>query len=277
MSTETPRSRFLREMLRHYETGNALAMMDLANEFSIESTTDETEGLSDNDNRILGEMNAKVVEIQGDALIASRVNVGKPPRTHESDLAYIVVDHVKRLSVEAQKAIIRKMLDGLKSSPECPASGADTGLNALESRYARELIDLLPNIVAKASSLKEMTITRIPKQSVQRYFREAHYCYFYGLNRACAVLCRAILETSLKEILGPRNTWSELIELAATQQSDGAPLLDRERIEAAERIYRAGNSAVHQEHIFDQSYRDDAVEELLLDMRKVLEDLYTGS
>jgi hypothetical protein len=81
-------------------------------------------------------------------------------------------------------------------------------------RYSQELIELLPNIVAKASALQELALGEIPNKSVQRYYREAHSCYFYGLNRACAVLCRAILEAALKEILGPSHRTHELIELA---------------------------------------------------------------
>jgi len=106
-------------------------------------------------------------------------------------------------------------------------------------------------------------------------FEKAHSCYFYGLNRAVAVLCRAILETALKEKLGADNLWNELIEIAGQAAEGGTPLLDHERIEAAKKVYRAGNLAVHDEEQFDVRYRDVAVEALLLDMRKILEDLYS--
>jgi hypothetical protein len=150
-------------------------------------------------------------------------------------------------------------------------------MGVLDMRYSQELIELLPNIVAKASALQELALGEIPNKSVQRYYREAHSCYFYGLNRACAVLCRAILEAALKEILGPSHRTHELIELAGMPRPNGKPLLDEERLEATERICNAGDSAVHHEHIFDKNYPDSAVEQLLLDMRKILEDVYAGS
>jgi len=81
-------------------------------------------------------------------------------------------------------------------------------------------------------------IQRIPKPSVQRYFDEAHRCYFFGLNRACITLCRAILEAALKELLGPNHRPHELLDLAGEPYLNGEPLLDEERHQAARRIFR---------------------------------------
>ena len=89
------------------------------------------------------------------------------------------------------------------------------------------------------------------------------------------MLCRAILEAALKEKLGTNNLWQELIDKAGQPRDDGTPLLDGERIEAAKKVYRAGNLAVHDEARFEIRYQDAAVEALLLDMRKILEDLYS--
>jgi len=158
----------------------------------------------------------------------------------------------------------------VQSSPTESRPSDNEELDALDARYAQELVDLISRVVAKASSLQELQIGRIPKPSVQRYFDEAHRAYFFGLNKACVTLCRAILEAALKEVLGANNRPYELLNLAEERGT-----LDDERLNAAQRVFSAGNSAVHHEHIFDRSYSDADVEAMLLDTRKILEDLYS--
>ena len=44
-----------------------------------------------------------------------------------------------------------------------------------------------------------MKISKIGTQDLIKYFAEAHSSFLYGFRIARAVLCRAILETALKE------------------------------------------------------------------------------
>ncbi len=41
------------------------------------------------------------------------------------------------------------------------------------------------------------------RAEIKQYFEEAHQCYLYGFNIACAVLCRSILESAFIERFDP--------------------------------------------------------------------------
>lgn len=275
MTAQTPRTRFLSQALDYFETGDAQSLFDLANDFWMETSATEIEGISEQDNAIFNKMLAELRESQADVLVTNRMTLGERA---EGDPEGIIMRHLGQLSAEG-RPVAQKILFGAlqRLRDSGTSSGNDNGLNLLDMRYSRELVQMLPNVVTKASSLQDLELSSIPNRSVQRYFQEAHYCYLFGLNRACAVMCRAILESSLKEVLGAQNNWHELIDLAEQPRHDGRPLLDGERIEAAKKVYRAGNLAVHDEEQFDVRYPDIAVENLLLAMRKILEDVYSAS
>lgn len=74
----------------------------------------------------------------------------------------------------------------------------DAQIDAVNRHYAEEVLDKLEKVVSRASRLQKLELKGIPKRNVQVYFEEALRCYLYGFNVACAVMCRAILESSLK-------------------------------------------------------------------------------
>ena len=190
----------------------------------------------------------------------------------------ILDEQLDKLSQEGLKVTLKAFSAVLSHRRERTAADVDNAeFEALDATYAQMLLDLLPGIVNKAPSLQELAISRIPNPTVRRYFDEAHRCYLFRLNRACVALCRAILEAALKEIFGPNHRTNELLDLAGEPRQDGRPLLDAERLIAMEAIFSAGDSAVHHEHIFDKRYSDSHIEQFLLDMRKILEDLYSLS
>jgi hypothetical protein len=275
MSDHTSRSRFLSRALEYFETGDALALFDLANDFWIETSMADIEELSDEDNAVLNRMLAELRESQAQVLVTSRITLDKRV---QADPKGIVLRYLDQMSVPGRQVVQGVLLSALQRlQNDGTSSTSDNGFDVLDMRYSQELVRMLPNVVAKAAALQDIEVGSIPHQSVKRYFREAHSCYFFGLNRACAVMCRAILESSLKGVLGAQNSWHDLIELTERPRQNGRPLLDAERIEAAEKVYRAGNLAVHDEERFEARYPDVAVEALLIDMRKILEDIYSAS
>jgi hypothetical protein len=95
-------------------------------------------------------------------------------------MAKIMVEHLERLSPEGREIMLKALREALLHSKEHDRTVSENAeLEALEARYARELVELIPRVVAKASSLQGLEIQRIPKPSVQRYFDEAR-CYFFG-------------------------------------------------------------------------------------------------
>lgn len=266
MNHRTSRSIFLREALRCYEEADSGALMGLCSDVQ----GDFVEELSASDNDCLNEMAARIRKAHGEKLQNQRLSLSKSPLP---DISQIVADYLQRLSAQGQRVMVDAVHKVLAQPlPNGPAAREDGELEALDAQYAQELVDLLPGVVAKAASLQELEIDRVPKPSVRRYFHEAHRCYFFGLNRACATLCRAILECAFKEVLGSNNRPTELLDLARERS-----FLDQERLDAADRIFNAGDSAVHHEHIFERNYSDADVEMILLNTRKILEDLYSRS
>jgi hypothetical protein len=85
----------------------------------------------------------------------------------------------------------------------------------LDAHFAHELLRKLPKIVRRASALDELELDdkrQFPRKDVKKYFEEAHRCYLYGFPIACAVLCRAILESSFKEIVDPDQRIDQMLE-----------------------------------------------------------------
>jgi Domain of unknown function (DUF4145) len=262
------RAKFLQDALRCYENGDGIGLLDLANDFWIDVTADEVQGLSKEDNLILNEMSGKLRDAHGQRLHSKRLTLSgeKSPDNAET----VLLGHINKLSPHGREIMMRAFADvaGHMPSPGTPAR-EKAEVDALDARYAKEVVDLLPRVIAKASTLQDLDVKRVPLSGVQRYFDEAHQCYFFGLNTACAVLCRAIIEAALKDVVGANNTFHELLELARSK-------LDPERINAAHTVHSAGNLAVHAQERFNKKYSDAAVERLITDTRKVLEDLYAA-
>jgi hypothetical protein len=267
MVGQTSRSSFLSQALRCYETRDWLSLSNLANDTEIEMWSEEDESLSREDNQILNEMAARLREAHGKLLNNQRLSLSPQPAT---DLVRIVRDHFGRLSPRGQNAMRQRHRE-TRTSPRTTdqAASEHDELEALDARYARELVHMIPRAVAKASLLQRLEIEQIPYAAVQRYFTEAHRCYLLGLNTACVAVCRAILEAALKDKLGPQNSFDDLLD-----ESEG--ILDAERLLWANRVRSAGNLALHNQDKFQGKYSDTGVEEILLNTRKIIEDLYSN-
>jgi hypothetical protein len=161
-----------------------------------------------------------------------------------------------------------------EGSPTAQPVAADNDqLDALDRYYSEEILEKLDGIVSRASALDRMGLEVLPNGRVQVLFDEAHRCYLYGFHLACAVFCRAILEGALKEVADPQSETSqsihEMIAVAVEKR-----LLTDVRPRCAREVAKAGNRAIHDPEMFERDYSAEKVEEILINTRKVLEELY---
>ena len=158
-------------------------------------------------------------------------------------------------------------------SPVREVAAANDQLDALDRYYAEEILEKLDGIVSRAASLDRMGLEIVPNRRVQFLFDEAHRCYLYGFDLACAVFCRAILEGALKEVADPHSETNQSIhEMIAMAVEKGILTDDRPR--CAREVAKAGNRAIHDPETFDRDYSAEKVQEVLINTRKVLEELY---
>ncbi len=155
----------------------------------------------------------------------------------------------------------------------------DAQIDALDQRFTEEMIEKLEKAVSRASGLQKFELERIPERRVQIYFEEAHRCYLYGFKVASAVMCRAILESALKETIDPKG------ELRPKERGEShiLKMINKAKIygrlsdplpEWAAEVKDAGDSAVHDVEAFERDYPAGRLEAILCKARKVVESLY---
>ncbi len=174
---------------------------------------------------------------------------------------------------EALGQAISPIAEGQDSPSPGKVSAPSDQLDALDRYYAEEILDKLDGIVSRASALDRLGLEIVPNRRVQFLFEEAHRCYLYGFHLACAVFCRAILEGALKEVADPHSETNQSIhEMIAMAVEKGILTDDRPR--CAREVAKAGNRAIHDPEMFDRDYSAEKVQEVLINARKVLEELY---
>jgi len=158
-------------------------------------------------------------------------------------------------------------------SPASEVAAFNDQLEGLDRYYAEEILEKLNGIVSRASALDRMKLEIVPNRRVQFLFEEAHCCYLYGFHLACAVFCRAILEGALKEVADPHSETNQSIhEMIAMAVEMGILTDDRPR--CAREVAKAGNRAIHDPEMFARDYSAEKVQEVLINTRKVLQELY---
>jgi len=173
----------------------------------------------------------------------------------------------------ATREALGQAITPIASGHESPASAPNDQLDALDRYYAEEILEKLDGIVARASALDRMGLEIVPNRRVQFLFEEAHRCYLYGFHLACAVFCRAILEGALKEVADPQSETNQSIhDMIAMAVEKGILTDDRPR--CAREVAKAGNRAIHDPEMFDRDYSAEKVQEVFINTRKVLEELY---
>jgi hypothetical protein len=94
----------------------------------------------------------------------------------------------------------------------------------------------LDMVVARALRLERLPVGTAPNAAVLRYFQEAHDCYRYGFDIACAVLCRAILESALEDLIAPKEREGKSV-VGTVHMAKHQGLLSGERAAWAEELY----------------------------------------
>jgi hypothetical protein len=156
---------------------------------------------------------------------------------------------------------------------------SDSQIEALDQRFAEEMLKRLEKVVSRATGLQKFELERIPERRVQIYFEEAHRCYLYDFKVASAVMCRAILESALKETIDPKG------ELRPKERGEShiLKMINKAKIygrlsdplpQWAAEVKDAGDSAVHDVEAFETDYPSGRLEDILCKARKVVESLY---
>ena len=206
----------------------------------------------------------------GRAHAMARTTLGKPPKFNPKAL-----DNLRPEERRALHALLAKALQEKSASAEQRRAPSESAVaDALDAVFAEEVLGKLPKIVSRASALDELEpgeITReIPREDVKKYFEEAHRCYLYGFPVACAVLCRAILESALVEVIDPDRRIDRLLDEEAktagkrrqsyverlVHEAEKKQILTDDRPKCAIDIRDAGNEAIHDYGKFEERLRD---------------------
>jgi hypothetical protein len=151
----------------------------------------------------------------------------------------------------------------------------------IDAALTEEMLGKLAKAVDRATRLEKLRLAVIPNKEVKRYFEEANRCYLYGFNVACVVLCRAILESALVDLCDPekklykKTVRGESYYRALVDKAASDRLLTDDRPEWAIDVRDAGNDAIHNYSKFENEW-GGKVEDILLNTRKVLVDLYSS-
>jgi hypothetical protein len=179
------------------------------------------------------------------------------------------------------------------------APGAKVNVDAeeaLDAAFAAEVLGKLPRMVERAASLDEIGDNEIGRDlvpdHVKRYWKEAHRCYLYGFPVACAVLCRAILESALIEKIDPDRRIDRALRDEARKsgnpkesyvgrlvdEADKRHILTDDRPKCAIEVRDAGNDAIHNHGEFEKLQSDPhrGIAYIVESTRKILIDLYSG-
>jgi len=270
------RAQLLTEILRYINDGNYEKVGD-AWSFGIDrgdsrgpanrSQVNQDEAVFQKMRRLVFDHVARTVAIQ-------RTSLSSPPTV--DFLADEFKNLMHELTPETREALgqaIGPIAAGLDTPVPEAVAGAKGQLDALDRYYSEEILEKMDGIVSRASALDRMGLGIVPNRRVQFLFEEAHRCYLYGFHLACAVFCRAILEGALKEIADPHSDTNQsihdMIAVAVEKR-----LLTEVRPRCAREVAKAGNRAIHDPEMFERDYSAEKVEEILINTRKVLEELY---
>lgn len=276
------RAEMFRSLLPYINVGHYLEW----NGFIIFGTPDFEEAMD----RIVGRPEWEDVEVQdmlrtliSDAIVhggrskmAERLSLNPAPEFTSEFFKYHSPDAINRVmeilsNIEPK---LHKAAEVHGGKPD-PVGEADE----IEAALAEEILGKLPKAVDRASDLDGMNLGRIPVEHLKRYFEEAHRCYLFGFNIACAVLCRALVDTALQNVVDPQKLiksrlkpQDSYIEEMAIEAGRGGILTD-DRPECVIAVRDAGNAAIHDYPEFERKWLP-RLGEIVDQTRKILLDLY---
>jgi hypothetical protein len=265
------RAQVLTEILRYINDGN-FEKAGEAWSFGIGRGASRDQG--NRDEAVFQKMRRLVYDHVARTVAIQRTSLASPPAM--DSLAAEFRKLMEELTPESREALgqaLGPIAAGQDSAVPEGVPAATGQLDALDRYYSEEILAKLDGIVSRASALDRMGLEIVPNRRVQFLFEEAHRCYLYGFHLACAVFCRAILEGALKEVADPQSETNgsihDMIVIAVEKR-----LLTDDRLRCAREVAKAGNRAIHDPEMFDRDYSAEKVEELLINTRKVLEELY---
>lgn len=264
------RANMLKKVLRHFNDGN-YEFWDGRMDFG-EGCGDSSGGGQEIDDEVWAEIDDLFRTSVARTAALARTGLGGSK--DDADFKEQLVELLRKLTPESREhffELIRSAEKG-RTSATTPKDESQSDLESLDIHYAGEMVAKLEHIVSRAARLKSLGLRKVPNARVQAYWEEAHNCYLYGHNVACAVLCRAILDSALEEVIDPTGTSAadDMIDQAAEQERlrDGWAALARG-------VRSAGHLAIHDLTKFKRKYPADKVESILLNARAVLEKLYS--
>lgn len=227
---------------------------------------------SDYDDAPFRDAESKSKVSRGKRALAMRINLGTLPGDETiSETLKMLKRIAPRIDMEGLRRTLRFTGHEVHSTPAVQIDEIDAAL-------AAEFIDLLDGSLVKIRGYDDMPVRPLDPK-VQRYFDQAHRCHLYGLDVACAVLCRAILESALVDKVDPQgrfqsgNASTESYISRLIDRAKGT-FLDNEKAACAEEVKDAGNKAIHNLPMFRRKY-EKRMGEIVDNTRKIVVDLYS--
>lgn len=205
-----------------------------------------------------------------------RTSLGQPPKFKTN-----AINDLRPEQARALHHALEALREKSASSGRSGTPSESEVLDRLDAAFAEEVLGKLPKIVNRAALLDEINLDRVPDKSIRSYFDDAHRCYLYGFHVACAVLCRAIIESALAQIIDPKLAIKRNLNAQDSyigklvQEAKKRKILADDRPDWAIRIRDAGNDAIHNLSSFKKGWVGK-LDEIVLNTRKVLLDLYAS-
>ena len=205
---------------------------------------------------------------EGRSSVARRVSLDSPPQ-FTTDV----------LSEESN--VLWEILEGKRQGYDGNAEQPPNVEESIDAALADELLGKLPKMLDRTLRLDEISLGGVTNEHVKRYFYEALRCYLYGFRIACAVLCRAILAAALENVCDPKGIVKRAVVSgdsyfkALVNRAKQDKRLTDDRPDCAMKVRDAGNDAIHDFQEFQRRW-SNRLDEIVVDTRKVLLDLYTS-
>lgn len=267
-SHQSRRAVFLKSMLDAFESGDSARMMDLANEWQVQSWTvqwvvDGNEELSESDLKALSEMGKELKRLIGQSISRHKTSVS--PTSRHEEMTLLWENCLRNLSKRALQRL-GSVLELIDLSE----------LESLDAQYAHEVLQILQQIVGRIGPLDKLSPLSVPNRAVQLAFEEAHRCFLFGFSRACVVLCRSTVEAALREALAAfgETRVTEDTKLSAMLRFTGAQTVLQELHGSANEVRLAGNAAVHANEAFEREYSAEKIQQVVANTRKIVERIY---
>jgi hypothetical protein len=280
------RARILDEVLQYINNGDwdrvggFLVFGKEAFQLYTGEITDESIGIEES----LRELTSTVRVKQGKRAVSKRISLKRVPKdsTRDDFVAWFASLPQDLRAILTEGRTNEKHDSTTNASPNAFEVEPPADDDAIDAALASQALVNLDDALARIGTYDEMSVG--PKVALAaEYFEEAHRCDLFGLKIAAALLCRAMLEAALIQVIDPKERIKRSLEkdtpgkkksYVAAMLEEAAKLhLDPERRRAANVIHLAGNAAAHDYIKFRLDYAP-RMREIVDNTRKVIIDLY---